>query len=68
MLELLYMSLLGTCYVCTRIYEKKAEEIEELKIIIFCYAVRHHLLYSNVIEKIRNKEITIEEIKKEGKN
>ena len=68
MFEILCMSLLGTAYVNSLIEEKKAEEIKELKITIFCYAVRHHLLYNDVLEKIRNKKLTIEEIEKEGKN
>ena len=74
MFEFICMSLLGIAYVGAVIKEKEEERIKrekerifDLKITIFCYAVRHNLLYDKVVEMIQNKEITIDEIKKDGK-
>lgn len=67
------MSLLGIAYVKARMEEReeenkrqKEEELFDLKIKVFCYAVRHELAYSKVVEMINRNEITIEEIKKDG--
>ena len=74
MLELLCMSLLGVAYVNACIEErqelerkKKEEELMDLKLTIFCYAVRHHLLYNDVVTKIENNELTIKEIKADAR-
>ena len=74
MFEFMCMSLLGIAYIDAVIKEKKEERIKrekekvlDLKITIFCYAVRHGLLYDNVVKMIQNKEITIDEIEKDGK-
>lgn len=75
MLELLCMSLLGVAYVNACIEErrelerkKKEEELMELKLTIFCYAVRHHLLYNDVVTKIEHNELSLEDIRKDGTN
>ena len=53
MLELLCMSILGAAYIKACIDEAKEAEIEkekerirDLKIKVFCYAVRHNMLYN----------------------
>ena len=74
MLELLCMSLLGVAYVNACIEErrelerkKKEEELMDLKLTIFCYAVRHHLLYNDVVTKIEHNELSINEIKADAR-
>ena len=66
MFELICMSLLGIAYVDACIEEKREEKINDMKISVFCYAVRHKLLYNQVVDMIKNKEISIEDIKKEN--
>ena len=72
MLELITISLLSIAYVNACIEEAKEEErlkeeerIRDLKIEVFCYAVGHKLLYEDVVRKIENKELTLEEIHNE---
>ena len=72
MFELICMSLLGIAYVDACIDErkeqkrkKKEEEIMNLKIKIFCYAVRHHLLYNDVVKQLENNELSLEDIRKD---
>ena len=74
MLELLCMSFLGVAYVNACIEErqeqerkKKEEELLDLKLTIFCYAVRHHLLYNDVVTKIEHNELSINEIKADAR-
>ncbi len=69
MLELLCMSLLGAAYIKACIDEAKEAEIEkekerirDLKIKVFCYAVRHKLLYNQVVEMIQNGKLTLADI------
>lgn len=73
MFELLCMSLLTVAWI----YAKKEEKIEEekrkekertldLRVSVFCYAVGHNLLYNQVVEMIRNNQITIEDIRKDN--
>lgn len=63
------MSLLSAAYVKACIDESKEEQkrkeeerIRDLKIIVFCYAVRHKLLYNQVVELIQNDKLTFEDI------
>lgn len=69
MFELLCMSLLGVAYIKACIDETKEAEIEkekerirDLKIKVFCYAVRHKLLYNQVVEMIKNGKLTLADI------
>lgn len=66
MFELICMSLLGISYVNACIEEKREEKINDMKISVFCYAVRHKLLYNQVVDMIKNQDISIEDIKKEN--
>ena len=72
MFELLAMSLLGAAYVNACLNELKEEEkqkekqrIQDLKIKVFCYAVRHSLLYDDVVKKLQNKELMFEDLNDE---
>ena len=72
MFEFICMSILGVAYVNACIDErkerkrkKKEEEIMNLKIKIFCYAVRHHLLYNDVVKQLENNELSLEDIRKD---
>lgn len=74
MLELICMSLLGVAYVDACIKEhkeeverKKKEELRDLKIKVFCYAVRHKMLYDDVVKLIEEHKLTFEEIDKDAK-
>ena len=74
MFELICMSLLGVAYVNACIEEakeektlKEKERIRDLKISVFCYAVRHGLKYNEVVEMIQNKKLTFEDIEKDAK-
>ena len=67
------MSLLGIAYVNACIEEskeekrqKKEEKIRRLKERIFYYAVKHQMLYDEVVQKIQNKELSIEDIENES--
>ena len=68
MLELFCMSILGVAYINALREEKRQEKIRNLKVAIFMYAVNHRILYNDVLEMIKNKAITIEEIEREGEN
>ena len=72
MFELLAMSLLGAAYVNACLNESKEEKkqiekqrIQDLKIKVFCYAVRHSLLYDDVVKKLQNKELMFEDLNDE---
>ena len=74
MFELICMSLLGVAYVGACIQEhkeeverKKKEELRDLKIKVFCYAVRHKMLYDDVVKLIEEHKLTFEEIDKDAK-
>ena len=69
MFELIAMSLLGAAYIKALNDEskeekerKEAERIRDLKIKVFCYAIRHGMLYDQAVEKLKKKELTFEEI------
>lgn len=62
MLELIMMSFLGVAYVAALKEEEKQKRINELKTKVFLYAVTHHMLYHEVVKKIENKELSLEEI------
>lgn len=69
MFELIVMSLLGAAFIkalkdeSTEEKERKeAERIGDLKIKVFCYSVRHNMLYDQVVEKLQKKELTFKEI------
>ena len=69
MLELITMGLLGVSYIAALSNEakeeallKEKERIRDLKIKVFCYAVRHNMLYNEVVEKLQNKELSFEDI------
>ena len=69
MFELIAMSLLGAAYVKACVDESKEEKkrkeedrIRDLKIKVFCYAVRHNMLYNQVVELIQNGKLTFEDI------
>ena len=75
MFELLCMSLLGAAYINACINEAKEAEIEkekerirDLKIKVFCYAVRHNMLYNQVVEMIQKKELSFSDLNNDGKN
>lgn len=70
MFELIAMSVLGAAYVKACIDEsneeqkqKEEERICDLKIKVFCYAVRHNMLYNQVVELIQSGKLTFEDIK-----
>ena len=62
MLELIMMSFLGAAYVAALKEEEKQKRINDLKTKVFLYAVTHHMLYHEVVKKIENKELSLEEI------
>ena len=69
MFELIAMSLLGAAYVKTCVDEsreekkqKEEEKIRSLKIKVFCYAVRHNMLYNQVVDLIQNGKLCFEDI------
>ncbi len=66
MFELLCMSFLTVSYFAALIDEKKQEKIRELKIKVFCYAVRHKLLYNDVVKMLQEKTITFEDIENDS--
>ena len=64
------MSLLSAAYVKACIDElneekklKEEERIRDLKIKVFCYAVRHNMLYNQVVELIQNGKLSFEDIR-----
>lgn len=69
MLELITMGLLGASYLAALSNEAKEEmlliekeRIKDLKIKVFCYAVRHNMLYNEVVKKLQQKELSFEDI------
>ena len=71
MLELITMGLLGVSYLAALSNEakeetllKEKERIRDLKIKVFCYAVRHNMLYNEVVEKLQNKELSFGDLDK----
>ncbi len=69
MLELIAISVLSFCFIKSCIGEKQQEEIEEekkrirdLKIKVFCYAVRNGMLYDDVVKKLQDRKITIDQL------
>lgn len=71
MFELLCMSLLGIAYVKASVDEtneekrlKEEQRIRDLKIKVFCYAVRHNLRYDEVVKMLQDKTISFEDIDK----
>lgn len=69
MLELITMSVLALCYIKASVgekleekSEKEKERIRDLKIKVFCYAIRNGLLYDDVVKMIRDRKITIEDL------
>ena len=75
MFELICMSIIGACYVKACIDEatekkkqKEKERIRDLKISVFCYAVRHHLGYNEVAKMLQDKALTFEDIEKDAKS
>ena len=74
MFELICMSVLGIAYVDACIQEhreeelrKQQEKLRDLKIKVFCYAVRHKMLYNDVVKLIEEKKLTFDEIDKDAK-
>ena len=74
MFELICMSILGAAYIDACIQECKEEElrkqqekIKELKIKVFCYAVRHKMLYNDVVKLIEDHKLTFDQIDKDAK-
>lgn len=74
MFELICMSLLGIVYIhaCKKEAaeekrQKEKERIRDLKISVFCYAVRHHVNYNDVVRMIQNKELTFDDIERDRK-
>ena len=64
MLELITMSLFTLCYIKACIDEKREEEIEkekerirDLKIKVFCYAVRNRMLYEDVVKLLQEGKL-----------
>ena len=75
MFELICMSILGACYVKACIKEatevknqKEKERIRDLKISVFCHAVRHHLGYNEVVKMLQDKTLTFEDIEKDARS
>lgn len=73
MFELICMSILGACYVkalkdetAEEKKQKEKEKIRDLKISIFCYAVRHRLNYNDVVKMIQENTLSFEDIKKDA--
>jgi len=69
MFELITMSLLGVAYIKACVDEtneekkrKEEERIRDLKIKVFCYAVRHKMLYNQVVEMIETGKLTFADI------
>lgn len=74
MFELICMSLLSVAYVNACIEEaaeekrqKEKERIRDLKISVFCYAVRHHLNYNDVVKMLQDKTLTFDDIERDRK-
>ncbi len=72
MFELICMSLLGVAYIhackeeaAEEKRQKEEERILDLKIKVFCYAIRHGLLYNDVVKMIQENKLTFEEIEED---
>ena len=68
------MSILGVAYIdaCFQerkeeVLRKRQEKLKELKIKVFCYAVRHKMLYNDVVNLIEDHKLTFEQIDKDAK-
>ena len=66
------MSILGVAYIDACIQEQKEEELrkqqdklKELKIKVFCYAVRHKMLYNDVVKLIEENKLSFEDLNRE---
>lgn len=66
------MSILGIAYIDAFVKEeieekaqKEKERINEIKILVFCFAIRHHLNYDNVVKMLQNKTLKFEDIRKD---
>ena len=68
MLELICISVLGAAYFATYAKERKEEKLKELKTKVFWYAVRHEMLYNDVVKLIQDHKLTFEEIDKDEEN
>ena len=73
MVELICMSVLGVAYINACIEErkeeelrKKQEELDELKLKVFWYAVKNNMLYNDVVKLIEEKQLTLDDINKES--
>lgn len=73
MFEIIAMSLLSAAYVKACVDESKEEKkqkeeerIRDLKIKVFCYAVRHNMLYNQVVELIQSGKLTFDVIFNDG--
>ena len=62
MLELITMSLLSDAYINACIKEKNEEKILDLKMKVFCYAIRRNMLYNQIVEMIQNGKLSLEDI------
>ena len=74
MFELICMSLLGITYIhackeeaAEEKRQKEEERIRNLKISVFCYAVRHCLNYNDVVKMIQDKKLTFDDIERDRK-
>ena len=74
MFELICMSLLSIAYVNASVEEtteekkqKEKEKLLDLKISVFCYAARHQMKYNEVVEMIKNKKLTFDDIERDSK-
>lgn len=65
MLELICISVLGVAYFAAYAQERKEEKLKELKTKVFWYAVRHKMLYNDVVKLIQDHKLTFEEIDKD---
>ena len=75
MFEMICMSLLGLAYLIEIANEtieekelKEKERIRDLKISVFCYAVRHKLQYDEVVKMIQSGKLNFNNIKKDSEN
>ena len=72
MFELICMSILGLAYADACIQEHREEELrkqheklKDLKIKVFCYAVRHKMLYNDVVKLIEENKLSFEDLNRE---
>ena len=65
MLELICISVLGAAYFAAYAKERKEEKLKELKTKVFWYAIRHEMLYNDVVKLIQDHKLTFEEIDKD---